>query len=52
VSDSLKLGQITALELMKTLQAGKGSSVLAAAMAEIGRVTKTMYLLNIHEKGN
>jgi TnpA family transposase len=46
VAGSLKLGQITASELMKMLQAGKGSSVLAKAIAEIGRVAKTMYLLN------
>lgn len=43
---SLKLGQITASELMRTLQAGKGSSTLAKAMAEVGRIAKTMYLLN------
>lgn len=46
VAGSLKLGQITASELMKMLQAGKGNSVLAKAIAEIGRITKMMYLLN------
>lgn len=45
VAGSLKLGQISASELMKMLQAGKGSSTLAKAIAEIGRIAKTMYLL-------
>jgi TnpA family transposase len=46
VAGSLKLAQITASELMKTLQAGKGSSVLAKAIAEVGRIAKTLYLLH------
>jgi TnpA family transposase len=46
VAGSLKLGLLTASRFMKTLQAGKGSSELAKAIAEVGRVAKTMYLLN------
>ena len=46
VAGSLKLGMLTASRFMKTLQASKGSSELAKAIAEIGRVSKTMYLLN------
>ncbi|HIE56047.1 MAG TPA: hypothetical protein EYP90_12870 [Chromatiaceae bacterium] len=46
VAGSLKLGMLTASAFMKTLQAGKGSSELAKAIAEVGRVAKTMYLLN------
>jgi TnpA family transposase len=46
VVGSLKLGQITASELMKMLQAGKGSSVLAKAITEVGRIAKTHYLLH------
>jgi TnpA family transposase len=46
VAGSLKLGLLTVSGFMKTLQAGKGSSELAKAIAEIGRVAKTMYLLN------
>ena len=46
VAGSLKLGQITASELMKTLLASKGTSELAKAIAEVGRIAKTLYLLN------
>ena len=43
---SLKLGKISASELMGTLQASKNSSALAKAIAEVGRIAKPMYLLN------
>ena len=43
---SLKLGLLPPSSLMKTLQASKGSSQLAKAIAEVGRVAKTLYLLN------
>lgn len=46
IAGSLKLGQITASALMKTLLASKGTSELAKAIAEVGRVSKTLYLLN------
>ncbi len=45
VAGSLKLGQLRASELMKMLQAGKGTSTLSKAIAEVGRIAKTMYLL-------
>jgi TnpA family transposase len=46
VAGSLKLGKISASDLMSTLQASKNSSALAKAIAEVGRIAKTMYLLN------
>ena len=46
VAGSLKLGYLNASELMKTLQAGKGTSILAKAIAETGRIAKTLYLLH------
>ena len=46
VAGSLKLGKISASDLMRTLQASKNSSALAKAIAELGRIAKTMYLLN------
>jgi len=46
VAGSLKLGLVTASRLMKTLQAGKRSSELAKAIGEVGRIAKTLYLLN------
>lgn len=46
VAGSLKLNQLTASEFMKTLQASKGASELAKAIAETGRIAKTIYLLN------
>ncbi len=52
VSGSLKLGMVTASSFMKTLQAGKGSSELAKAIAEVGRAAKTMYLLNYIDDAN
>ena len=52
VAGSLKLGMVTASGLMKTLQAGEGASELAKAIAEVGRVAKTMYLLNYIDDAN
>lgn len=43
---SLRLGMLSASAFMKTLQASKGSSSLAKAIAELGRIAKTFYLLN------
>src|SRR5690606_21122475 len=37
---------LSASDLMKTLQAGKGTSALAKAIAEVGRIAKTLYLLH------
>lgn len=44
VSGSLKLGKISASDLMRTLQANKNA--LARAIAETGRIAKTFYLLH------
>lgn len=46
VAGSLKLGLLSASDFMKTLQAGKGTSRLGKAIAEVGRLTKTLYLLH------
>jgi len=46
VAGSLKLGKLSASDMMGTLQAGKSSSALAKAIAEVGRIAKTVYLLN------
>ena len=46
VAGSLKLGKLSASDMMRTLQAGKGSSALAKACSEVGRIAKTVYLLN------
>jgi TnpA family transposase len=46
VAGSLKIGKISASDLMSTLQASKNSSALAKAIAEVGRIAKTMHLLN------
>lgn len=43
---SLKLGTVSALEIMRALHRGKKPSTLAKAIAELGRVAKTLYLLN------
>lgn len=46
VAGSLKLGTVSASEIMRTLQKGKKPSTLAKAIGELGRVSKTLYLLN------
>lgn len=46
VAGSLKLGHLSASDFMKTLQAGKGTSALSRAIAEVGRLAKTLYLLH------
>ncbi|MBZ5653277.1 MAG: Tn3 family transposase [Acidobacteriia bacterium] len=45
VAGSLKLGTVSASELMRTLQSSGRPSALAQAIAELGRIAKTMYLL-------
>jgi TnpA family transposase len=46
VAGSLKLGTVSASDLMGTLQGGKNQSTLSKAIAEVGRIAKTLYLLN------
>ena len=46
IAGSLKLGAVSASDLMKTLQGGKNQSTLSKAIAEVGRIAKTLYLLN------
>ena len=43
---SLKLGHLSASAFMKSLQAGKRTSALAKGIIELGRMAKTLYLLN------
>jgi TnpA family transposase len=45
VAGSLKLGTVSASELMRTLQGGSSPSTLSRAIGELGRVAKTLYLL-------
>ena len=44
VAGSLKLGKLSTSDLMRTLQASKNA--LAKAIAEVGRIAKTFYLLH------
>lgn len=46
VAGSLKLGTVTASEFVRTLQAGSRTSAIAAAIAEVGRVAKSLSLLS------
>lgn len=46
VAESLKLGTLTASEFVRTLRAPQRTSSLAAAIAETGRVAKTLFLLS------
>ena len=45
IAGSLKLGSIRASELMRSLLRSKKPSTLAKAIAELGRIPKTLYLL-------
>jgi hypothetical protein len=46
VAGSLKLGTVSATEIMRALHRGQNPSTLAKAIGELGRITKTLYLLN------
>ena len=46
LAGSLKLGRVSAADIMRTLQIGDRSSSLAQAIAEFGRIAKTEHTLN------
>ncbi len=43
---SLKLGKVSATGIMRTLQVGERPTPLAKAIAELGRIAKTIHVLN------
>lgn len=43
---SLKLGKVSATGIMRTLQVGERPTSLAKAIAELGRIAKTIHVLN------
>jgi TnpA family transposase len=45
VAGSLKLGALSASEFMRTVQSGSRTSSLVRAIAEVGRIAKTLFLL-------
>ncbi len=45
LADSLKLGRVPATGIMRTLQAGDRPTRLAQAIAEYGRIDKTLHTL-------
>jgi TnpA family transposase len=46
LTGSLKLGRVSAMGIMRTLQIDESPTRLAQAIAEIGRIDKTIYTLN------
>lgn len=46
VAGSLKFGTLSASELMRTLRSSSKSSVLTKAIQQLGRISKTLYLLS------
>lgn len=52
IAGSLKQGTVSALEIMRVLQRGGKPSTLGKAIAEAGRVSKTLYLLNYVDDEN
>jgi len=49
VAGSLKMHTIGAVELMRSLQGGSRASALARAITEVGRVAKTLHLLDYYD---
>ncbi len=49
MAGSLQMGTIGAVELMQSLQGGSRASALARAVAELGRVAKTLHLLDFYD---
>ena len=49
VAGSLKLHTVGAVELMQALQRGKSDSALTCALSELGRLAKTLYLLDYYD---
>jgi TnpA family transposase len=45
VAGSLKLGTVSALDLVRSLQRGSSSTTLSKAIGELGRIAKTLYQL-------
>ena len=45
LAGSLKLGRVSAVDIMRTLQVGERSTRLAQAIAEFGRIDKTLHTL-------
>jgi TnpA family transposase len=43
VAGSLKLGALSASEFMRTIQSGSRTSTLVRAIAELGRIAKTLF---------
>jgi hypothetical protein len=52
VAGSLKLGMVSASELMRTLLGGKNPTTLSRALAELGKIVKTLYLLTYIDDEN
>jgi TnpA family transposase len=49
VAGSLKTGAVGAIELMRSLQGKNRHSTLARAIAELGRIPKTLHLLDLYD---
>ena len=52
VAGSLKMGKISASELIRMLQRGAKRSTLAKAIGELGRIPKTLHLLTYIDDPN
>jgi len=50
VAGSLKMGKVSASELIKSLLRSKRPSTLTRAIVEVGRISKTLYQLNYIDK--
>ena len=52
LAGSLKLGRVSATGIMRTLQVGDRSTRIAQALAEFGRIEKTLHILNYIDDEN
>ena len=52
LAGSLKLGRVSAIGIMRTLQVGDHSTRIAQALTEFGRIEKTLHILNYIDDEN
>jgi TnpA family transposase len=52
LAGSLKMGRVSAMDIMRTLQVGDRPTPLALALAEFGRIDKTIHCLNYIDDEN
>jgi hypothetical protein len=47
LAGSLKMGRVKPSQLVRSLQRGRGVATLGRAIGELGRISKTLHVLNV-----